>query len=562
MNFEDIDIKIDSWKDLEPYFAELKNREIRSVEALEKWIKDKSDFFAFIDEDLAWRYIKMTCNTEDKDIAAHYEKFVTEIQPEISKNEDLLNQKLTANKFFKDLPDEKYFILKRSVDNDLKLFREKNISIFAELESLEQKYARITGSMTIKYDGKELTLQEASNYLKNPDRKVRETVYRLIAKCRLEAVDDLNSLMNELVSRRDLVAENTGNDNYRDYMHQARERFDYSVADVLSFDEAIKNKVVPIVEKIIEHRKKKLNLDVLKPWDLDVDVSGKEQLKPFVNTTDFVEKTIKCFSEIRPQYGEYLKIMNERGFLDLQSRKAKAPGGYNYPLMKTNIPFIFMNATGNIRDVETLVHEGGHAIHAFKAKNLELTEYKQTPAEIAELASMSMELISMEHWHVFFDSEEELRRAKIHQLEGVLSVLPWVATVDKFQHWLYTHPQHSNVQRTIAWGEIFSEYSSKIIDYSTVEWYFLNAWQRQLHIFEVPFYYIEYAISQLGAIAIWKNYKQNPSKTLNQYEEALSLGYSKTLPQLYEKAGIKFNFDEDYIAQLMVFVTSELEKIY
>lgn len=561
MIFDLNDIKAENWVDLKPYFEELNNREINSLKDLEKWIKNKSDLLAFISEDLAWRYIKMTCDTENKDLANHYEKFVTKIQPEISKYEDLLNRKLTENEYFRQLP-EKYFILKRSVDNDLKLFREKNVTIQAELEALEQKYAQISGAMTINYDGKELTLQQASNYLKNQDRKIREEVYRLIANRRLEAVDELNSLMNELIIRRDEIGINTGNDNYRDYMHQARERFDYSVDDVLRFNEAIRKNVVPIIEKITLHRKQKLKIDKLKPWDLAVDISGKESLKPFKDTEDFVEKTIKCFTLVRPQYGEYLRTMQKGGFLDLESRKGKAPGGYNYPLMKSNIPFIFMNATENIRDVETLVHEGGHAIHAFKAKDLELTEYKETPSEMAELASMSMELISMEHWQVYFDNDEDLRRAKIHQLEGVLSVLPWVATIDSFQQWLYTNPEHTNIERTIAWGEIYSKYVSKNINFDGVEWNFLNSWQKQLHIFEVPFYYIEYAISQLGAIAIWKNYKQNPEKTLDNYEAALSLGYSKTLPELYQTAGIKFDFSNDYIAELMSFVYSELEKLY
>lgn len=554
-------IKIDSWNDLSPVYTDLKNQKFSNISDLEKWIKKRSDFGAVISEDLAWRYIKMSCNITDKEIAKHYEKFVSEIQPEISKVENELNKKLANSELFEKL-NEKYFILKRSLKNEIKLFREENIPIKAELDKLEQKYAQITGSMTINYDNKELTMQQAGNYLKDTDRKIRETVYRLIAQKRIEAVDDLNKLMNELIEKRHQVALNAGFKNYRDYMHQARERFDYSVDDVLTFDEAIKEKVMPLINKIISHRKNSLNYDILKPWDLEVDTSGKKALKPFNNISEFIEKTINCFKNVRPKYGEYLTIMNEKGFLDLDSRKGKAPGGYNYPLMVSNIPFIFMNATSNIRDLETLVHEGGHAIHAFKAKDLELTEYKETPSEIAELASMSMELISMEHWDVFFENEDDLKRAKIHQLEGVISVLPWVATVDKFQHWIYTNPNHNTIERTIAWTNILSEYSSKIINYQSVEWYFMNLWQKQLHIFEVPFYYIEYAISQLGAIAIWRNYKQNPEKTLDDYEAALSLGYSKTLPELYKTAGIKFDFSKKYIGELMDFVLEELEKFY
>ncbi len=561
MNFDLSDLKINNWQDIKSYYDYLKQKKFYSVEDLEKWIKNRSDLSAIIEEELGWRYIKTTCDTENKEFAESFEKFVTEIQPKISKVEDDLNKKISSSKFFEQLP-EKYFILKRSIKNELSLFREKNIPINAELEKLEQKYGQITGSLTINYNDKELTLQQAANYLKLSDREVRKEVYKLISEKRLEVVNDLNDLMNQLIEKRHQKALNADFKNYRDYMHQAHERFDYSVEDVLAFDNAIKEKVMPLVEEITAHRKNKLAYDALKPWDLSVDVSGKPALKPFESIDEFVDKTIKCFSKVRPKYGEYLSLMNEKGFLDLESRKSKAPGGYNYPLLKSNVPFIFMNATSNIRDVETLVHEGGHAIHAFKAKDLELNEYKETPSEMAELASMSMELISMDNWDVFFDNKEELNRAKIHQLEGVISVLPWVATIDKFQHWLYTNPNHSTIERTIEWGKILKEYSSKIIDYSTVEWYFFNLWQKQLHIFEVPFYYIEYGISQLGAIAIWRNYKNNPEKTLDKYENALSLGYSKNLPYLYKTAGIEFNFSAGYIGELLDFVMSELKKLY
>jgi len=561
MEFNISNLKINSWNDLSSLYKELKNDSFSEISELEKWIKNRSDLGAVISEDLAWRYIKMSCDTTDEQLAKHYEKFVTEIQPKISKIENDLNEKLTKSPLFEKL-DKKYFILQRSLKNELKLFREENIPIKAELDQLEQKYAQITGSMSINYNDEEFTMQQAANFLKNTDRKIREEVYRLIANKRIEAIDKLNELMNQLIEKRQQIAKNAGFENYRDYMHQARERFDYSVNDVLTFNDAIKEKVMPLIEKITKHRREALKYKTLKPWDLAVDISGKEQLKPFDSIDDFVNKTVKCFSKVRPQYGEYLKIMDKKGFLDLDSRKGKAPGGYNYPLMVSNIPFIFMNATSNIRDLETLVHEGGHAIHAFKAKDLELTEYKETPSEMAELASMSMELISMEYWNVFFENETDLKRAKIHQLEGVISVLPWVATIDKFQHWIYTHKNHTTIERTIAWTNIISEYSSNIVDYQTVEWLFMNIWQKQLHIFEVPFYYIEYAISQLGAIAIWRNYKQNPEETLNKYEAALSLGYSKTLPELYKTAGIKFDFSKEYIGELMAFVLAELEELY
>ncbi|MBN2893681.1 MAG: M3 family oligoendopeptidase [Bacteroidales bacterium] len=561
MNFDLSTLKIENWADLLPFYNNLNNRDISSEKELETWIKNRSDLGAIIDEDVAWRYIKMTCDTENEQIRTHFEKFVNEIQPEISKIENDLNIKFAKSPYFEKL-DDNYTILKRSVKNEIELFREENVPIQAELETMTQNYGKITGAMTVHFNDKELTLQQAANFLKEPDRKIREAVYFLINERRYQNLDELNDLLTELIKKRHQIALNAGFENFRDYMHIERERFDYSVQDVLNFDESIKTQLMPVIEQLTIHRQKSLNLSELKPWDLDVDVSGKSALKPFETTTEFVDKTIKCFTKVRPKYGEFLKIMNENGFLDLESRKGKAPGGYNYPLMVSNIPFIFMNATSNVRDLETIVHEGGHAIHAFMAKDLELTEYKHTPSEIAELASMSMELISMEHWDVFFENSEDLKRAKIHQLEGVISVLPWVATIDKFQHWLYINPNHTIEERMKAWGKIHSKYSSKNIDRKDTEKFFFATWQKQLHIFEVPFYYIEYAISQLGAIAIWKNYKASPEETLNKYEKALSLGYSKPLPVLYETAGIKFDFSAEYIGELVEFVYSELKKLY
>ncbi len=561
MNFDLTNLKINNWSDIEPFFIDLKERKISNINELEIWIKNRSDLSAFIDEDIAWRYIKMTCDTENEQLRTHYEHFVNEIQPKISEFSNILDKQLAENEFFELLSDD-YFILKRSLKNNLELFRTENIILESEVDTLSQKFGQISGAMTVNYDNKELTMQQAANYLKVQDRKVRENIYFLINKRRLQDSEKLNKLLSDLIEKRTKIAQNADFNNFRDFKHIQRERFDYSVDNVLEFDETIKNQVMPIVEKITLHRKQKLALNVLKPWDLEVDISGKEPLKVFDNIDEFIEKSILCFKKVRPKYGDFLKTMNEKGFLDLASRKGKAPGGYNYPLMVSNIPFIFMNATSNIRDLETIMHEGGHAIHAFMAKDLNLSEYKHTPSEIAELASMSMELISMEHWDVFFDNKDDLKRAKIHQLEGVISVLPWVATIDKFQQWLYTNPNHNVTERENEWTKIFNEYSSKLIDRSDTDDFTKSLWQKQMHIFEVPFYYIEYAISQLGAIAIWRNYKNNPEKTLDNYENALKLGYSKTLPELYKAAGIKFDFSEQYIKELMSFVTKELEKLY
>ena len=249
------------------------------------------------------------------------------------------------------------------------------------------------------------------------------------------------------------------------------------------------------------------------------------------------------------------------GHLDLESRKGKAPGGYNYPLAEIGVPFIFMNATSTLRDMITILHEGGHAIHSFVTRDLELGHFKSTPSEVAELASMSMELISMEHWDVYFDRPEDLKRAKKEHLEQILETLPWVATIDKFQHWIYQHPSHSLEDRKREWNAIFDQFSDSITVWDGLEHARDYLWQKQLHLFEVPFYYIEYGMAQLGAVAVWKNFKQDPVSGLNSYLDALKLGYKRSIPEIYKAANIKFDFSQEYIRELMNFVREELASL-
>lgn len=555
------DLVIDSWKDIEPYYSNLEHRQIQSVDDLEKWWKDKSELESVLEEENAWRYIRMVCETQNESLANHFNVFVTEIDPEINRCNNILNKKLESSPFLEKLDQQKFFIAIRSIKKELELFRSENIPIQAELQKEQQEYGAISAQMTVIYNDKELTLQQASNFLKDTDREVRKNVFELINQRRLQDSQKLNDLLDRLIEKRQKVATNAGFDNYRDYKHVAMGRFDYTVKDCENFHESIKEAVLPIVKNINLSRKNALKLDVLKPYDLDVDTDNKEALKPFETSEELIEKTIKCFAEIRPRFGEFLKIMNENKYLDLDSRIGKAPGGFNYPLYESNVPFIFMNSSGNLRDLETMVHEGGHAIHSFLSKDLELVDFKGLTSEIAELASMSMELISMEHWYHFFSNEEDLKRAKKSQLEGVINVLPWVATIDKFQHWLYTKKNHSQSDRIGAWNEIQKEFGTGTVDWSGYEHFKDFVWQKQLHIYEVPFYYIEYGISQLGAIAMWRNYKKNPTLTLDNYEKALALGYSVPIKQVYETAGIKFDFSKEYVQELMDFVNLELAKL-
>ncbi|WP_158826419.1 M3 family oligoendopeptidase [Mucilaginibacter lacusdianchii] len=549
------------WENLEPLYQELQSRNIQSVTDLEQWLRDRSELEAALEEDFAWRYIRMTCDTANEQLLQNFQYFATEIEPKTAPYNNQLNQKLVNNEFVDQLDKDKYFVYLRSVKKALELFREENIPIQTEIQVEQQKYQSITGAMAVHIGDKEFTLEQAAALLKDTDRSKRHEAWEKITGRRLQDKKQLDELFDLLMVLRHKVALNANFENFRDYMFQALGRFDYTPQDCYDFHEAIETEVVPILREQAEKRREALGLDALKPWDMDVDITGKPALKPFQSGEDLIDKSIQCFNKISPYLGERLEIMKANGLFDVESRKGKAPGGYNYPLAETGAPFIFMNSANTFRDLTTMVHEGGHAVHTFLTADLELNDFKHCPSEVAELASMSMELISMDNWDVYFDNPEELKRAKRDQLVDVLKTLPWVAIVDQFQHWLYTNPDHTDAQRTDAWKQIYERFGAGFIDWSGLEEAEVNLWQKQLHIFEVPFYYIEYGMAQLGAIAVWKNYKENPDKGLQQYLDALKLGYTKTIKEIYETAGIKFDFSASYVKELAEFVKSEMEKL-
>jgi oligoendopeptidase F len=549
------------WENLEPLFKELTERPVNSVTDLEQWLGDRSELEAALEEDFAWRYIRMTCDTANEELLQQFQYFATEIEPKIAPYNNELNKKLIDSKYLDQLDQGKYFIYLRSIRKSLELFREENIPVQTQIQVEQQKYQSITGAMSVQIGDKEFTLEQAAALLKDTDRAKRREAWEKITARRLQDKQPLNELFDLLLVLRHKVALNAGFENFRDYMFQALGRFDYTPQDCYNFHEAIETEVVPVLREQAQKRREALQLESLKPWDMDVDITGKPALKPFQNGAELVDKSIECFNRINPYLGERLQLMKANGLFDVESRKGKAPGGYNYPLAETGAPFIFMNSANTFRDLTTMVHEGGHAVHTFLTADLELNDFKHCPSEVAELASMSMELISMDNWDVYFDNEEELKRAKRDQLIDVLKTLPWVAVVDQFQHWLYTNPDHTDAQRTEAWVQIYERFGAGFIDWSEHPEAEANLWQKQLHIFEVPFYYIEYGMAQLGAIAVWKNYKENPEKGLQQYLDALKLGYTKTIKEIYETAGIQFDFSAGYVKELAAFVKSELEKI-
>jgi oligoendopeptidase F len=555
------DFVITDWNSLEPWYKNLLDRDIDTMGKYENWLADFNELEAVISEDACWRQIRMTCDTTDKTLEESFNYFYLEIQPKLQPYSDQLNKKLISSPFVKELDQQKYFTYLRNVKKNIDLFREENIPLQAEINVLQQHYGQIAGAMTVNIDGQEFTLQQAAKFLEDPVREKREEVYRKINERRLQDKEALNDLFTKLIALRNQVALNAGFENYRDYKFMEMGRFDYTPDQCFQFHEAVRLHVLPLVDQIFQDHKKRLGVEILKPWDTEAEPAGIKPLRPFKQGKELLDKTVSCLSELDPFFADCLKKMEEMSHLDLDSRKGKAPGGYNMPLAESGAPFIFMNAAGQMSDVTTMVHESGHAVHSFLAHPLKLNAFKEYPTEMAEVASMAMELFSMDHWHVFFDNEEDLKRAKRHQLERVITIFPWIATIDQFQHWIYENPVHTDLERAEAWMNILNQYSTSAIDYSGLMPYRNISWQRQLHLFEVPFYYIEYGIAQLGAIGLWKQYKENKESAIANYISGLSLGGTMTLPELYSAAGLSFDFSPATIKELMDLVRTELEKL-
>jgi oligoendopeptidase F len=445
------------------------------------------------------------------------------------------------------------------VRNARELYREVNIPLQTELKGLESQYGAKTGSLTIVYGGQEYTLPQAQNLLKSPDRTQREAVYRLIMDARAKISEDLQDLMDRMLELRHRLALNAGFANYRDYRFQELNRFEYGVEECETFHQSVRDSFMPLKEHI-DHNKALINgLDRLRPWDLKALPAGLKPLHPFEGQKDLIQKSIAAFQQLDPFFGECLSTMDRLGRFDLESRKGKAPGGYNYPMMESGAPFVFMNATGSMEDLETMMHEGGHAVHSFLVHPLRLNVYRQTPSETAELASMSMELLSMAAYPHFFGNDEDKHGACHEQIQRALGVLPWIACIDAFQHWMYTHPGHSRNERSHAWKELLQQYTSPVVDWRGLEEWLDYQWQGQLHLFEMPFYYIEYGFAQIGALGVWRNSTTDPAKGLTAYREALALGNTVSINEVYRQAGVPFDADHAYLEELANWTLNKMQ---
>lgn len=553
------DFQVTDWATLKPLYDNLKDREISSVSDLETWLADRSELESLLEEDMGWRYIRMTCDTKSAEHAEAFNHFVTEIEPEIAPYADLLNRKYNESPFKDEVQSiDGIGILNRGIESQIRIFREENIKLLTEIQQKQQEFSAISGGMSVELNGQTLTLQQAAVKLQDPDRELRQQVWQLIQERRAQDRDRLNTLYTDLIKLRHQVAVNAGFANFRDYMFVQMGRFDYTPEDCKAFHQAVEQSVVPLEAEALQARKQQMQVTALKPWDLAADPLGRPAQKAFDGGQDLLEKTITVFGKLGDELADYLKTMAEMGHLDLESRIGKAPGGYNYPLDEIGVPFIFMNATSTVRDMVTMLHEGGHAVHSFVTRDLALNTFKHTPSEVAELASMSMELITLDYWDTFFPDPAECKRAKHEHLTQILETLPWVACIDAYQHWVYENPDHSIADREAAWLSIYNRFSPEVVDWSGHETNKAYIWQKQLHLYEVPFYYIEYGMAQLGAVAVWRNYKQNPTQAVRQYLDALKLGYTRSISEIYQTAGIKFDFSASYINELMQFVKQEI----
>ena len=556
-SLEDIDAT--NWSDLEPRYRQFLECEIESAEALEKWLIELGQFDAYVSETGAMLYVNMTCDTENEKIKQTYFDFVDNIQPELAIMGDMLNRKLVDCPYADELDEIEYKVLLRDTRMDLQLFREENIPLSTELTKLGVRHKEISAAMTVDFDGSERTMQQMGKYLQVSDRSVREAAYNEVGKRRFQDADEMDEIYEEMIQLRHKIALNAGYSNYRDYVFDAKHRFDYTPADCESFHDAVESICVPLMRDIDEERRTNLSLDMLRMWDLGHDVHGRAPLKPFDDVEEMVAGTSRMFHRLSPELGTFFDSLRDGTSLDLDSRKGKAPGGYQLQRDHSRKPFIFMNATGLQRDLETMVHEAGHAFHSIYADDLPLVDYRSAPLEFCEVAAMSMEMLTYDFLDEFY-SQEDANRAVREHLEGVVSILAWIATIDAFQHWVYTHPNHSREQRHSKWIEIGDRFGS-ILDWSGFENWRNIGWQKQLHLFSYPFYYIEYGIAQLGAMQLWLQYQDDPDVALMNYANSMRLGGSRPLPHLFEAGQMDFDFGKETVEKLISAVRKELRNL-
>ena len=555
-------IDLGDWMQLAPLFdgLEAAASRCRDIPQFERWLVDWSELNAALDEEASRRYIAMTCHTDNAEAEKAYLHFVENIEPQTKPRQFQLEKLFINHALRPQLPMPRYAVFARDTQNHVELFREENVPLETEEARLTQQYQKLSGSLTVEFGGEEKTLVQMGKYLEEPDRALRQEAWELVARRRLREREKFEDQFDQLLALRRRIAGNAGFENYRDYAFRRLGRFDYNPGDCQEFHEAVAAEVLPAVRELHAARRRQLGLEKLRPWDLAVDPLNRPALRPFERVEEMVARSQRIFDQLDEELAGGFRRMNELRLLDLANRKGKAPGGYQSTLAEARLPFIFMNAVGQQRDVETILHEAGHAFHALAAREEDLLPYRNSPPiEFCEVASMSMELLGNEYIEEFYPPKDANRARRTH-LEGIVSILGWIATVDAFQHWIYTHAGHTRAERAAAWVALVDRFGGDV-DWSGHEEARAHLWHRQLHIFIHPFYYIEYGIAQLGALQIWANSKSDPVKALRDYKTALGLGGSRPLSELFAAAGCKFQFDATTIKPLIGLVGAELKKL-
>ena len=549
------------WAQLSPIFDLLEARATKcgSTADLERWALDWGELSAAIDEESSRLYIAMTCHTDSAEAKKAYLDFVEHVEPQLKPRQFKLSEMFLAHPFRAQLPRQRYEVFDRDTKLHVELFRPENVPLETEETKLGQQYQEITGALTVTFHGEEKTLPQMAKQLEQPDRTLRQEVWELVANRRLQEAEKFEDIFDQMVKLREKIAANASFKNYLDYAFRARGRFDYTPADCREFHAAVETGIMPVVRELQESRRQKLGLDSLRPWDMEVDPSNRAPLQPFADVGQLVSRTQNIFNRLDPSLASGFQKMQDLRLLDLDNRKGKAPGGYQCSLNESRLPFIFMNAVGIQRDVETMLHEAGHAFHALATRPEPIYSYRHAPIEFCEVASMSMELLGNDHLEEFYSTPEANRARRTH-LEGIVKFFPWMATVDAFQHWIYTHPGHSRDERGAAWLDLMNRFGG-LVDWSGHEKARANLWHKQLHIFLHPFYYVEYGIAQLGALQVWANSRQDKARALRSYQDALALGGSRPLPELFTAAGCRLEFSAKTIRPLMELVKHDLAKL-
>ncbi|PHF08394.1 M3 family oligoendopeptidase [Bacillus wiedmannii] len=552
-------IDISNVLQLEKTLSTLENEVISSKLELENWLKKQSTFIWEIEEQLRLHYIAFQCNTDDEEIKDTFEHDQQFVKPLLKRYQNLLDNKYLESPFRMELDSNVYGLLDAKIKNAQKLFCEENIELEIKEDKLVTEYFEITGGLSGIWNGEEKTITELQSYLQDSNRDIRKKAKTIISEQFLSVEKELQNILNQLIEIRHQKAKNIQLKNYRDYMFKKYERFDYSAKDCYELAESIRKYVVPLKDKILLEKKEKLQVDTLRPWDVSAVTPDQKVLKPIANENDLIEKSTHIFNKLDVEFSAILNRMYKYNCLDLTSRKGKAAGGFCEYLPASQLSFIFMNLNYTQDDIITFIHEMGHSIHNELIKPLELRQYIEIPAETAELASMTMELFSLNYWDTFYTDKKDLKQAKINFFKDVISYLPVMLIVDQFQHWLYENPSHTSEERNEKYLQLQKHYQSSVIHIDGYENWIATSWLPVLHIFEVPFYYIEYAIAQLGALQMYKQYKEQPKQALENYKKALSLGSSQSIKEVYDAAGIRFDFSGETIKELMLFVEKELE---